>query len=141
MAVLVFFDRFFMDHVDGGMGRFSSAKPRLAAMTTPDGESIPSLKTTIWLKPFDLAVSQRLVISMPLDHETGLSKARITITRISGAKESWLRLNQSFVASLRRQLLHWRAVSKAEQDEMFEEARIKFKQDVVMAKDPEMASL
>jgi hypothetical protein len=141
MAILVFFDRFFMDHVEGGMGRFSSAKPRMAAMTSPSGESIPSLETTIWLKPFDLAVSQRLVLSMPLDNETGLFKARITITRLSGARESWLRLNQGFVASLRRQLLHWRAVGLAEQDEMFEEARIKFKEDVGMAKDPEMASL
>ena len=48
--------------------------------TTPQGV-VPCLEATIWkLKPFDLAVSQRLVISMPKDNETGQFKARITLT-------------------------------------------------------------
>ncbi len=131
MAVLAFFNRYLLDHAEGGAGRFLSDDPRMSAEETPEGDSVPCLEATIWLKPFDLAVSQRLIISMPHDGETGQFKARITLMRISGTRESWLRLNQSFVTGVRRHFLHWRAVGPVEQMEMFEESRTKFQQDVL----------
>jgi hypothetical protein len=85
---------------------------------------IPQMNLTVWLKPFDLAVSQELVIATPYDPETQQFKARLTLTRLSGTRESWLRLNKSFVATLRRHFLHWRAVSSAERDEMYLEAKL-----------------
>ena len=113
------------------MGTFSAATPRLAVQTLESGESIPCLETTVWLKPFDLAVSQKVTISMPRDEETGQFKARIVITRLSGTRESWLRLNRSFVLLVRRHFLYWRAVGPAEQEEMFLEAKAKFEREML----------
>jgi hypothetical protein len=131
MAILIFFDRYLLDHAEGGMGSFSAATPRLVTEPSETEGPIPSLATTIWLKPFDLVVSQKFVISLPRDQDTGQFKARISITRLSGTRESWLRLNKPFVLLVRRHFLHWRAVGQAEQEEMFVEARTKFEREVL----------
>lgn len=126
IAVLAFFDRYLRDHGEGSAGRFFAAEPEITVGSEDDGADttlIPEILTTIWLKPFDLAVSQRMTIAMPPDPETGQYKARIQLHRISGTRESWMRLNKGFVTLVRRHFLHWRAVSPSERDEMFVEAR------------------
>lgn len=126
IAVLTFFDRYLRDNGEGSAGRFFAGVPCIGV--TPDQEDteggyIPQITTTIWLKPFDLAVCQRMTILMPPDPETGQYKARILLERVSGTRESWMRLNKGFVSLVRRHFLHWRAVSDEEREEMYEEAR------------------
>ena len=75
------------------------------------------------VKPFDLAVSQRLVIAMPRNPETGEYEAQVTLEHLSGTRESWLRLNRGFVAQIRRHFLHWRAVGLTEREELVAETR------------------
>ena len=87
------------------------------------GAYIPALEVRVWLKPFDLGVSQRLEIDLETDPDTGEFIASVTLERLSGTLESWLRLNRPFVALLRRRFLHWRAVDDAQKDELFNEAR------------------
>jgi hypothetical protein len=132
MAVLSFFDRYLLDHAEGSAGRFYASTPRMLLLQE-DAGPVPALTATIWLKPFDLAVSQKLVISLPVDPETGQFKARIRLTRLSGTREAWIRLNRSFVTLVRRHFLHWRAVTPAERAEMFEEAREKFERELLPA--------
>ena len=138
IAVLAFFYRFFADHGEGSAGQFFSDVPRLGisgdAPDAPDkGGYTPLLATTIWLKPFDLGVSQTLRIAMPSDPETGEFIARVVLTRLSGSRESWLRLNKPFVTLLRQHFLYWRAVSPAERKAMFEEARASLETAVARA--------
>lgn len=133
MAVLSFFDRYLRDHAEGSAGSFFTGNTRMGVDVDEAGDYIPQIETTVWLKPFDLAVSQRMVISLPVDEETGQFKARISLTRLSGTRESWLRLNQHFVAQVRRHFLHWRAVSPAEREEMFHEAEESFARDLLGA--------
>lgn len=127
MAVLAFFHRYFMNHSEGSAGPFFCADPQMDL--SPDRDPlnhdglIPRISASIWLKPFDLGVSQDITIELPIDEETGEFIARISLTRGSGTHESWLRLNRHFVILVRRHFLHWRAVSDAEREEMFEEAR------------------
>jgi len=126
LAVLAFSRRHLLDHGEGGAGRFFASPPELdiAAGAAPTTEApVPVCAATIWLKPFDLGVSQRLTIAMPHDPETGEFAAEITLTRLSGSCEAWLRLNGSFVAALRRHFLYWRAVGPAERRTLFDEAR------------------
>jgi hypothetical protein len=125
MAVLSFFDRYLLDHAEGSAGLFYAGTPHFALAEEAQGP-VPSLVATVWLKPFDLAVSQSLGISLPVDPETGQFKARITLTRLSGTRESWLRLNHTFVGLVRRHFLHWRAVTPDECGELFREAKEKF---------------
>jgi len=127
VAVLAFFHRYLADHGEGSSGKFFAGPPHtgVGAATDPlAGDAyIPEIRCTIWLKPFDLGVSQELVIALPTDAETREFIARIEIIRLSGTRESWVRLNPPFVAQLRQNFLYWRAVSIEERARLFEESR------------------
>jgi len=127
IAILAFFNRFIMDHGEGSAGSFFAGTPELEVVGGQDdsgaGVYIPQISAMTWLKPFDLAVSQRMTISLPTDPETGEYKAVINLHRFSGTKDSWMRLNKSFIVLIRKQFLHWRAVTVMEQKELFEEAK------------------
>jgi len=122
IAVLAFFRRYLLDHGDGGSGRFSAGPPDFD-MDHDNDAPVPVLHAAIWLKPFDLGVSQSLRISLPYDAETSEFIARLDICRSSGTREAWQRLNHGFLVLLRRQFLHWRAVSAAQKQEFYQEAR------------------
>ena len=127
IAVMAFFRRHFVDHGEGSSGAFFAGAPVLgiADRTDPlNGDGyIPTITTPIWLKPFDLGVSQELRISLPTDPETGEFAAKIVLTRRSGTLENWKRLNRVFVGLLRKHFLHWRAVAPDERAQMFEESK------------------
>ena len=125
IAILAFFNRYFLDHGEGGGGPFHSGVPgmRVARGAGAEGGRVPEVSTVIWLKPFDLGVSQQLAISLPSDADTGEFIARIRLTRLSGTREAWMRLNHGFVGMIRRHFLYWRAVGPDERAGMFDEAR------------------
>jgi hypothetical protein len=126
VAILAFFDRFLVDHGEGSAGTFLASPPYFDVEGPPEGsahEIIPEIIATIWLKPYDLGVSQLMTISIPLDPETGEYIARIKLTRKSGTQESWRRVNHHFVMQIRKQFLHWRAVTPDQKKELFAEAR------------------
>ncbi len=125
VAVLSFFHRYLSDHGEGSAGRFFAGVPEIRFQRDASDPSgyVPRIEGKIWLKPFDLGVAQELIIETPVDEETGLYKAHLTLIRLSGTRESWMRLNHGFVGMVRQHFLHWRAVPQHERDEMFEEAR------------------
>jgi hypothetical protein len=128
-AVISFFHSFLEDHGEGGSGRFSASPPVIDAQGT--GEDIlPSVSATIWLKPYDLGVSQNLEISLPRDPDTGDFIARFSIRRLTGTRESWLRLNTTLVVVFREQFLHWRAVSPAQKKDFFKKSEDLFAEEV-----------
>ncbi len=127
VAILAFFHRYFLDHGEGSSAAFFAGPPTLGISDRPDplqpDGCIPEVRTTIWLKPYDLGVSQELVIDLQTDPETREYIARITLERLSGTREAWLRLNHGFVSQVRRHFLHWRAVSPEDREELYREAR------------------
>ncbi len=126
IAVLAFFERFLLDHGEGGAGNFSAGPPHFEVQGSPEGgpeKVVPSIHANIWLKPYDLGVSQMLTIETPLDPETGDFIAALTLVRASGTRESWQRVNRNFMVGVRKQFLHWRAVSPAMKADLYEEAR------------------
>lgn len=127
MAVVTFFERFLLDHGEGGAGRFSADEPVVGVVRLSGRaggpELVPQLRAGIWLKPFDFGVSQALELEMPVDEETGEFKASLSLERLTGTRSAWLRLNHSFVAEVRRHFLHWRAVTAHDREAMFEETR------------------
>ena len=126
IAVLAFFHRYMENHGEGSSGRFFAGPPEMGLADELDALAeqayVPQIATTIWLKPYDLSVSQRMLISLPTDAATGEFIAHIALVRQSGSSESWLRLNHGFVTQLRKHFLHWRAVSEEDRSEMFTEA-------------------
>lgn len=127
IAVLSFFHRYLVDHGEGSSGPFFAGPPRLGVCEwcdpLADDGYIPMLSASIWLKPFDLGVSQELIISLPTDPETREFIANVRMIRLSGTLENWKRANHTFVALLRRHFLYWRAVGPVERAAMFAEAR------------------
>jgi hypothetical protein len=127
LAVLEFFDRFFLEHGEGSSGAFYCSRPEMGVRDEPDelaqGAYVPELRTTVWLKPFDLGVSQQLSIALPTDPQTNEYIAHLVLHRLSGTRESWLRLNYRFLKRVRKHFLHWRAVSTQEREDMFQKAR------------------
>lgn len=122
MAVLAFCNRFLEEHGEGGSGGFFCLPPG-AEILNEGTAAIPVLRSTVWLKPYDLGVSQFAEFSMPHDPETEEFKARVSLVIASGSRDAWLRLNKRFVAEVRRQFLHWRAVPESDRAALFEEAR------------------
>ncbi|NLF40396.1 ABC transporter permease [bacterium] len=129
VAVLAFFDRYLHEHGEGSAGRFYASVPQMHVAVEPAADApagpVPQIAARIWLKPFDLAVSQQMTIAIPPDQETRQYKATICLRRLTGTREAWLRLNRSFVAIIRRHFLHWRAVGEDDIAQMFEEAKLK----------------
>lgn len=128
-AVLAFFRRYLVDHGEGGAGPFSAGRPRFGLDAGSDGP-VPRLEAMIWLKPYDLGVSQRMTLATPLDDETGDYIACITITRVSGTREAWERVNHGFITHVRRQFLHWRAVPAEGKAGLYTEARTVMEEDL-----------
>jgi hypothetical protein len=127
VAVISYFNRWLDANGAGSSGPFFCSPPeailsvRKKAGTETD-ELVPAVGSTVWLKPYDLGVSQRMEISLPTDPETGEYVARITLTRLSGNTSGWNRTLIPFMGILRKQFLNWRATTDDERREMFTEA-------------------
>ncbi len=132
-AVLAFFDRYLRNQGEGSSGRFFSGIPKISLVEALDPNSkkdlIPNVSAPIWLKPFDLGVSQQLTISLPKHTLPNQFRANISLYHLSGTRESWLRLNNSFVALIRTHFLHWRIVDPEGREEMLHEALKKLKEN------------
>ncbi len=127
IAVLAFLHEYFDSLGEGSSGLFFSGQPVLRVSDRlddlADGAYIPELKVRVWLKPFDLGVSQDVEIELGTDPETREYIAKMTITRLTGTLDAWYRLNKPFVTAVRRQFLHWRAVCEAQKTILFANAR------------------
>ncbi len=127
IAVLGFFYQYFANLGEGSAGPFFAGVPRLEVHEReggPDGtEYVPAIVTQVWLKPFDLGVSQRISIDLATDPATGEYISLMRLQRITGTREAWLRLNTPLVALIRRHFLHWRAVTDDRKEVLYAEAR------------------
>jgi hypothetical protein len=127
VAVLSYMHRWMDAHGEGGGGQFFAASPEVILRECP-GEAahvgaLPAIVTTVWLKPYDLGVSQRVEILLPTDTETGEFIARVRMLRLSGTTASWERTIKPFMGLLRKQFLNWRAATERERSELYAESK------------------
>ena len=127
IAVLAFFYNYFEEHGEGSAGAFFSGLPvlRLADHTDDlaDGAYIPCLDVQVWLKPFDLGVSQRITIELATDPDTHEFISKMRLSRVTGTRDAWQRLNGPLVKLIRRHFLHWRAVPAESKTAYFKQAK------------------
>ncbi len=127
IAVIAFFYKYMINNGEGSSGPFYAGKPvvRISPeLDKLDNDSyIPQIEVPIWLKPFDLGVSQQMQIKFATDEDTGEYISSVTLTRLSGTLESWNRLNIRFIKKIRQHFLHWRAVSDEMKQELYDEAK------------------
>lgn len=121
VAVTAYFRRWLEANGAGSSGLFYCSPPETLLLESGAGLT-PALRSTVWLKPYDLGVSQGMEISLPADPETGEFVAHVRITRLSGHTAAWQRAARPFLGSLRKQFLNWRATTPEDRAEMFAEA-------------------
>jgi hypothetical protein len=80
------------------------------------------IRLMAWLAPFDLGVSQVVVLdTLPTDMED-VFELKLTIHRQSGDISNWKRVNRRFLNTLRKQFLIWRTLRTEERERYFTQA-------------------
>ena len=67
-----------------------------------------------WLAPFDLGVSQQVVLETLPTPMADVFEVKLSITRESGDVSNWKRVNRRFLNTLRKQFLIWRTLRHEE---------------------------
>ena len=80
------------------------------------------LSFALWLAPFDLGVSQEVVVEFVPTGERARAM-EVRLRRLSGERHYWQRLNLRLVEALRKQMLIWYALREAERVQHVESAR------------------
>ncbi len=80
-----------------------------------------SIECTAWLAPFDLGVSQKVVITAEPTDTADIYNLYLTLTRMSGDIANWKRVNRRFMNTLRKQFLIWRTLSSEDRNRYFDE--------------------
>ena len=74
------------------------------------------VKCRAWLAPFDLGVSQDVVLETVPSSMEDVYELKLTINRESGDISNWKRVNRRFLNTLRKQFLIWRTLRVEERD-------------------------
>lgn len=75
--------------------------------------AISRTRTTAWLAPFDLGVSQQIDFAAHPSELPGVCKIVLTLNRESGEHAYWLNVNKRFLPNIRKQFLAWRTSREA----------------------------
>jgi len=69
-----------------------------------------------WLAPFDLGVSQQVLLQTIPTAMEDVYEVKVTLTRLSGDVSNWKRVNRRFLNTLRKQFLIWRTMKHEDRD-------------------------
>ena len=104
-------------HTEAGAGPFVSDGATVVHQPADDTQGV---QAQVWLSPYDVGVSQDVLIEITPFSEGGESafyEVTVTLTRLSGQSNAWTRSNRAFVAELRKQFLLWRGLSAPRRQE------------------------
>jgi hypothetical protein len=88
------------------------------------------LCATVWLAPFDFGIKQKVHLDFcPSSEVTEFLEIRVRIVREAGEAGAWRRMNKAFLNDLRKQLLVWRSIDAAAQEEF--ESRLTVREDAM----------
>lgn len=122
VAIVAYFVGWFDEFGEGSSGKFYCSPP--AGSLERFGEAVAStVRTTVWLRPYDLGVSQEAAIQFSEDPRTGQTLAHLTLTHLSGGQAAWVRTNYLFLTVLRKHFLDWRVVPEIEKLQYLQRAR------------------
>ncbi len=81
-------------------------------------ETLPGYRihSMCWLAPFDLGVSQKVMIESVPTEMLDVYEIRVIIHRESGDISNWKRVNRRFLNTLRKQFLIWRTLKQGERE-------------------------
>ncbi len=109
VGLSVFLIGYFDSYSEESIGTFYTDGAHLQRFPTPHGDGY-AIDMNIWLAPFDLGVSQHVVLRATPEAEHNIFAIGLQIHRLSGEEASWRRVNQRFMNVIRKQFLIWRTV-------------------------------
>jgi len=118
LALLGFLCDWMRAYEEYTIGEFVTSGTELSS-----GGSSPSLRSTVWLAPYDLGVSQTVRLDVSESGTADVCKMVLNIERLSGDPANWALVNRRFLGRLRRQFLTWRALDEPERMRVSDSAR------------------
>ncbi|MBN1516335.1 ABC transporter permease [Candidatus Sumerlaeota bacterium] len=106
-GMMAFLLEYFDAHREGSIGHFST--DNLQTKLARTGElDVVMIEGRVWLAPYDLGVRQEVCIRIEGTGDSDVYSIELELHRGAGQVNSWWRLNRTFIADLRKQLLGWR---------------------------------
>jgi len=112
---------YFDSYSEESIGTFYTDGAHLKGFDSPNGQGY-SIDMNIWLAPFDLGVSQHVVLRAVPEAQHNIYDVTLQLKRLSGEDASWRRVNQRFMNVIRKQFLIWRTVDGAAKENYGKEA-------------------
>lgn len=107
LGVNVFLREYLAAHADYSLGHFSTADIEMDTYVDELGEGY-QISVMVWLAPYDLGVSERLLLQTVPTEDEEVYQIQAVIIRESGDESSWIRVTRNFINMLRKQYLLWR---------------------------------
>jgi hypothetical protein len=121
-GLYVFFRYYFASFEEQSVGRFYTSGTTLRP-SAEGGEKGYELRMRTWLAPYDLGVSQDVLMRAVPTGDFGVYSIHLRIGRLSGQAATWTRINRGFLNEIRKQFLLWRTLAPAAKAEYGEEAK------------------
>lgn len=84
------------------------------------------VRSMAWLAPYDLGVSQEILLRAEPGNAPGVYVLNLVLTRTGGEADNWVTVNGRFLANLRKQFLTWRTLSPEQREKYLIAARSRF---------------
>jgi len=108
-SMYIYLKTVFDAYGEGSVGDFIARDVELGASENTLGMAYAVAMKT-WLSPYDLGISQDVVLHAIPTGEHNIYKIEIHIRRLSGDVASWQRMNRNFLKVLRKRFLVWRTL-------------------------------
>jgi len=110
-----FISEWFKSYEEYSVGDFVTQNVSTGSYEAEHGTAY-TVKCRSWLAPFDLGVSQDIVLATVPTSLEDVYELVLTIHRESGDVSNWKRVNRRFLNTLRKQFLIWRTLRKEDRD-------------------------
>ncbi|MFQ3668162.1 MAG: FtsX-like permease family protein [Fimbriimonadaceae bacterium] len=111
-----FFHQWFRSYEEFTIGDFVTSETAFAQREQPGGGWSYEASTTAWLAPYDLGVSQKIVLVTSATPLPNVYTVELRLERISGDPANWVNVNRRFLTTIRKQFLAWRILSPQERE-------------------------
>lgn len=120
-----FLGEWFKGYEEYTIGSFVTSDTSFFCEAGPFGEVL-GIRTTAWLAPYDLGVSQILTLRAEPTLVEGVVELKLHIVRLSGESENWVNVNRRFLRDIRKQFLTWRTLDASQRTGYAERAERTF---------------
>lgn len=115
MGVSKFIAEWFEAYEEYSVGDFVTQNVATSTYDTEFGKA-HRVQCRAWLAPFDLGVSQEVILDTIPTSMEDVYEVKLTINRESGDISNWKRVNRRFLNTLRKQFLIWRTLRVEERE-------------------------